>query len=63
MMPGTVMYVYLGALAGDLATLGGGGRGRTPAEWALYVVGLLATAAVTLRVTRLARAALRQRMV
>ena len=30
MMPGTVMYVYLGSLAGDLASVGEGGRARTP---------------------------------
>jgi uncharacterized membrane protein YdjX (TVP38/TMEM64 family) len=58
MLPGTVMYVYLGSLAGSLANLGGHGRGRTPAQWALYVVGLLATVAVTVFVTRIARAAL-----
>jgi uncharacterized membrane protein YdjX (TVP38/TMEM64 family) len=58
MLPGTVMYVYLGSLAGSLATLGGQGGGRTPAQWALYVVGLLATGAVTVYVTRIARAAL-----
>jgi uncharacterized membrane protein YdjX (TVP38/TMEM64 family) len=58
MLPGTVMYVYLGSLAGSLATLGGQGGGRTPAQWALYVVGLLATVAVTVYVTRIARAAL-----
>lgn len=58
MLPGTVMYVYLGSLAGSLATLGGHGRGRTPAQWALYGVGLLATAAVTVFVTRIARNAL-----
>jgi uncharacterized membrane protein YdjX (TVP38/TMEM64 family) len=62
MMPGTVMYVYIGSLAGDLATLGAGQQARSPAEWALSVVGLLATAAVTVYVTRLARAALRQRI-
>jgi uncharacterized membrane protein YdjX (TVP38/TMEM64 family) len=62
MMPGTLMYVYLGSLAGDIATLGTGGRARTPAEWALSVVGLLATVAVTVYVTRLARAALKQRI-
>ena len=62
MMPGTLMYVYLGSLAGDLATLGTGGRARTPAEWALSVIGLLATVAVTVYVTRLARAALKQRI-
>jgi len=58
MLPGTVMYVYLGSLAGSLATLGRHGAGRTPAQWALYAVGLLATVAVTVFVTRIARAAL-----
>jgi uncharacterized membrane protein YdjX (TVP38/TMEM64 family) len=62
MMPGTVMYVYIGSLAGDLATLGVGQQARSPAEWALSVVGLLATVAVTVYVTRLARAALKQRI-
>jgi uncharacterized membrane protein YdjX (TVP38/TMEM64 family) len=62
MMPGTVMYVYLGSLAGDLAAIGAGQRARTPAEWGLYVVGLLATIAVTVYVTRLARRALQQRI-
>ncbi|MGH7415193.1 MAG: TVP38/TMEM64 family protein [Candidatus Rokuibacteriota bacterium] len=62
MMPGTVMYVYLGSLAGDLAALGAGRRARTPAEWGFYVVGLLATVAVTVYVTRLARAALARRV-
>ena len=32
MMPGTVMYVYLGSLAGSLAALGTGSRTRTPGE-------------------------------
>lgn len=58
MLPGTAMYVYIGSLAGSLAALGQGGRSRTPAEWALYGVGLVATAAVTAVVTRLARRAL-----
>ena len=58
MLPGTLMYVYLGSLAGSLAGLGRPGVGRTPAQWALYGVGLLATVAVTVLVTRIARAAL-----
>lgn len=62
MMPGTLMYVYIGSLAGSLATLGADERARTPAEWGLYVVGLLATVAVTISVTRIARAALRKRI-
>ena len=58
MLPGGIMYVYLGSLAGEIAKIGGEGRSRTSAEWALYVVGLIATAAVTVYITRIARAAL-----
>lgn len=60
MLPGTVMYVYIGSLAGSLAGLTAGGRARTPAEWALYAVGLIATVIVSLYVTRLARSALQE---
>ena len=56
MMPGTVMYVYVGSLA-----RAAGDRTRTPGEWALYGIGLLATIGVTVFVTRLARRALAQR--
>jgi uncharacterized membrane protein YdjX (TVP38/TMEM64 family) len=61
MMPGTLLYVYLGTLAGDLA-VGGGRDTRTPVEWALYGVGLLATVTVTVLVTRIVRRALQQRI-
>jgi len=61
MLPGTIMYVYLGSLAGSLATLGAEGRARTPAEWALYGVGLLATLGVTVVVTKIAKKALSER--
>jgi uncharacterized membrane protein YdjX (TVP38/TMEM64 family) len=54
MMPGTVMYVYLGSLANAAS----GERTRTTGEWMLYGVGLLATVAVTIFVTRLAKKAL-----
>jgi uncharacterized membrane protein YdjX (TVP38/TMEM64 family) len=62
MIPGTVMYVYIGSLAGDLATLGAGGRTRTTGEWILYGAGLVATVVVTVFVTRLARKALAGRI-
>ena len=62
MIPGGVMYVYLGSLAGSLATLDRPGGGRTPAQWALYGVGLVATVAVTIFVTRIARAALAKKV-
>jgi uncharacterized membrane protein YdjX (TVP38/TMEM64 family) len=44
MLPGTVMYVYLGSLA----QAGSGARSRTTGEWILYGVGLLATIGVTI---------------
>jgi len=58
MMPGTVMYVYIGSLAGEIAKIGGDRYSRTSAEWAFYILGLIATAAVTVYITRIARAAL-----
>jgi len=54
MLPGTIMYVYLGSLA-QAAT---GERERTTGEWVLYGVGLLATVVVTIFVTRVAKKAL-----
>jgi len=57
MLPGTVMYVYLGSLA-QAAT---GERARTTGEWVLYGVGLLATVVVTIFVTRLAKKALAEK--
>lgn len=61
MMPGTVMYVYIGSLAGSLATLGSE-RSPTTGEWILYGVGLVATVAVTVYVTKIARRALNQKI-
>ncbi len=62
MLPGTLLYVYLGSLAGDLALLGQTGQTRSPVEWTLYLVGLLATLAVTVYITRIARRALDRRI-
>lgn len=58
MMPGTVMYVYLGSLVNVSA----GHRQRTTGESVLYGVGLLATVAVTVFVTRVARKALARKI-
>jgi uncharacterized membrane protein YdjX (TVP38/TMEM64 family) len=62
MLPGTLMYVYIGSLASDLATLGGA-RTRTTLEWVLYGVGLAATIAVTVYVTAIARRAIKQKVI
>ncbi len=51
MLPGTVLYVSLGAAGKSLA----GGRARSPWEWALLVAGVLATAAVTVLLARVAK--------
>ena len=58
MMPGAVMYVYLGSLAGEAAEA----RQRTRVEWALYGVGLVATIVVTIFITRIARNALAKKI-
>lgn len=59
MIPGTALYVYVGKLAGDLATLASGqARPHGPAYYAVLGLGLAATLFVTLLVTRTARRAL-----
>ena len=59
MLPGTLAYVYLGNVAGEVASLAGGAEGaRGPVDYAIWGVGLLATFAVTLVVGRIARRAL-----
>lgn len=61
MLPGTVMYVYLGCAAENLAMAAAGeADGRSPAGWALFVGGLLATVAVTVLVARIARTAIHE---
>ncbi len=60
MLPGTVLYVYSGAIAGDAATAAGGAGSTDLAEWVLRIVGLAATAVVTVFVTRIARRALHE---
>lgn len=58
MLPGTIMFVYAGSMAGDLANATD--RTRTDAEWVLYGVGLVATVVVTVYVTKVAKKALHQ---
>ncbi|MFM2433077.1 MAG: hypothetical protein RLZZ511_4291 [Cyanobacteriota bacterium] len=61
MVPGTILYVYLGSLLGSLAMIGS----KTAADpqtvalqWAVKIVGLIATVAVSIYVTRIAKRAL-----
>src|SRR5258708_10473187 len=57
MMPGTVMYVYIGSLAHA------GAQQSTPLQWALRGLGLLATIAVTVMLTRIAKKALAKKSI
>ena len=61
MLPGTLLYVYLGA-AGKASLSGAAGQatGRSPWEYVLFGVGLIATVIVTVWVTRIARSELRK---
>ena len=61
MLPGGVMYVYIGSLAGDLAGLGRATTKRPAGFWILNLVGLAATVAVALHAAHIARRALADR--
>jgi uncharacterized membrane protein YdjX (TVP38/TMEM64 family) len=59
MIPGTLMYVYFGSLAGDLATLGSAHQpSDARLQWSFRIIGLIATVLVTLYITQVARKAL-----
>ncbi len=62
MIPGTFMYVYLGSLVGDIALIG---TSQQPTSftieitnWMINIVGLIATVAVTIYLTKLAKKSL-----
>ncbi|MBE9038954.1 TVP38/TMEM64 family protein [aff. Roholtiella sp. LEGE 12411] len=61
-IPGTVMYVYIGSLAGNLAVVNMSHQPTSVEtqiwQWAMRVVGLIATVAVTIYVTKVAQKAL-----
>jgi uncharacterized membrane protein YdjX (TVP38/TMEM64 family) len=52
MLPGTVLYVYLGAAAGDLSQLQNGDVDSGPAGRLLLIGGLIATVLLTAIITR-----------
>lgn len=58
MLPGTLMYVYLGSLITNVSELAAGRTSGGDAQQIFYFAGLAATVAVTIFVTRIARRAL-----
>ncbi|WP_234300991.1 TVP38/TMEM64 family protein [Sphaerospermopsis aphanizomenoides] len=61
MIPGTIMYVYIGSLAGNLALIGTESQPTDPTlTWMMRIVGFLLTVVVTIYVTRIAKQALEE---
>lgn len=63
MLPGTIMYLYLGSLVSNTAQLLEGGQEKTLAQSVLFYGGLVATVVVALLVARMARRAVNQALV
>ncbi len=55
MLPGTIMYVYIGSLGKAAAE----SNDKTPVQWAMYGIGLVATILVTVFITRIAQKAIK----
>ena len=62
MIPGTILYVYIGSLIGSVAQIGMKGATLDPQtqklQWIAKIVGFIATIAVTVYITRIAKKAL-----
>ena len=62
MIPGTLLYVYLGSVASDLASLLAGEVGDSGLSAWLFYLGLGATLVLTIVITRIATSALSQQL-
>ena len=61
MIPGTMMFVYIGSLVGSVALIGTETAPTNPTlQWTIRIVGFVATIAVTIYITRIAKQALSQ---
>ncbi|WP_237741528.1 TVP38/TMEM64 family protein [Anabaena sp. PCC 7108] len=59
MIPGTIMYVYLGSLAGNIALIGTEAQPTNQTlTWVIKIVGFIATLVVTVYITSVAKKAL-----
>ena len=62
MIPGTILYVYIGSLIGSVAQIGMKGATLEPQtqklQWIAKIIGFIATIAVTVYITRIAKKAL-----
>lgn len=60
MIPGTIMYVYIGYLVGNLALIGSQQPNNLTIQWVMRFIGLVATVGVTVYITYIAKRALDQ---
>ncbi|WP_236721508.1 TVP38/TMEM64 family protein [Trichormus sp. NMC-1] len=61
MIPGTIMYVYIGSFAGNIAFIGTEAQPTNMTlTWVIKIVGFIATLAVTIYVTSVAKKALEE---
>ncbi len=58
MIPGTIMYVYIGSLITEITQIASGQSAEVPGQKIFYFVGLAVTVAVSVYVTRIAKKAL-----
>lgn len=62
MIPATILYVYCGSLVGDIAAIGAATGYTNPqasaVKWLINIISFIATVAVTVSITRIARKAL-----
>ncbi|MEG4289973.1 TVP38/TMEM64 family protein [Microcoleus sp. C2C3] len=62
MIPATILYVYSGSLVGDMAAMGAATAYTNPqasaVKWLINIISFMATVAVTVSITRIARKAL-----
>ncbi|MEL6159793.1 MAG: TVP38/TMEM64 family protein [Cyanobacteria bacterium J06623_5] len=60
-IPGTIMYVYLGSLIGDLAMLGAGDAPSNPIiDWTIKILIFVTIVAISLYIAKIARKALKE---
>ena len=60
-IPGTIMYVYLGSLVSDLATLGTGDAPSNPIiDWTIKILIFVTVVAISLYIAKIARTALKE---
>ena len=62
MIPGTVLYVYLGSIASNLTSIFTGDLADLPASNWLFYLGLVATVVLTIAITRIATRALNSKL-